>query len=99
MAHVVVGIHLGFHPEEQEVLQPDGVLAVCQRVPLLVRGFAKAVEVIPAQGAVLLEGDLDALQVVNAARRLDAGQVGLLPSGADNSKSISNHICYKDRAR
>ena len=71
----MVGIHLRLHPEEQEVLQPDGVLAVGQRIPLLVRRFAKAVDVIPSQGAVLLEGDLDALQVVNASRRLDAGQV------------------------
>lgn len=63
-AHVVVGIHLRFRPEEKDLLQLQRLLVVLQAVPPILCCPAKASEVTAAEAHVLLEGDLDADQLL-----------------------------------
>lgn len=63
-AHVVVGIHLRFRPEEKDLLQLQRFLVVPKAVPPVLCRPAKASEIVAAKGHVLLEGDLDANQLL-----------------------------------
>ena len=76
MAHVVVGIHLRFRPEEKDLLQLQRFLVVPQAVPLVFCRLAKASEVAAAEGHVLLEGDLDADQLLLGVGFLNVLEVG-----------------------
>ena len=75
-AHVVVGIHLRFRPEEKDLLQLQRFLVVPQAVPLVLCRPAKASEVVAAEGHVLLEGDLDADQLLLGVGFLNVLKVG-----------------------
>lgn len=60
----MVAIHLCFRPEEKDLLQLQRFLVVPQAVPPVLCRPAKASEVAAAEGHVLLEGDLDADQLL-----------------------------------
>ena len=75
-AHVVVGIHLRFRPEEKDLLQLQRFHIVTQAVPPVLCRPAKASEVAAAEGHVLLEGDLDADQLLLGVGSLNVLKVG-----------------------
>ena len=70
-AHVVIGIHLGSCPLEQDFLELDGVHLISQDVPPVICCPAKFTDVIPVDAHILLELDFDAGQFTLSGSRLN----------------------------